>query len=281
MRQPEKRTIDFSAYREWRWASLSKSFSAFEDSCVCGKDVLDFGCGDGELSFYLAKTRRPRRIVGVDISDDAIKRARLSLGNIDIPGETAIEFAVGSTDSLPFPDQSFDTVLAFDCLEHVMSPNVILQEWFRVLRPGGLCCIEWFPYKGPWGPHMESLIPIPWAHVIFGERAMFRAAEAIYDLPEFVPRHWDLDENGRKKPNKWRAWKSFEEQGYINKLSMKDFQRIAQNVGFKIDRLVLNSFGGSLARKLIGRALMRTPVVGEYFALFALIKLVRPPMLKP
>jgi len=56
-----------------------------------------------------------------------------------------------------------DTLLAFDCLEHVMSPLPILQDWYRVLRPGGRCLIEWFPYKGPWGPHMESLIPIPWA----------------------------------------------------------------------------------------------------------------------
>ena len=86
-----------------------------------------------------------------------------------------------------------------------MSPESILRDWFRVLRPNGRCLIEWFPFKGPGGPHMESLIPIPWAHVIFGERAMFRAAEMIYDLPEFVPRHWDLDERGKKKPNKWRA----------------------------------------------------------------------------
>lgn len=123
----------------------------------------------------------------MDISASAVERAKVSLASTRIPLGVEVDFVPGSTDALPFPDGSFDTLLAFDCLEHVMSPEPILREWHRVLRPGGRCLIEWYPYKGPWGPHMESLVPIPWAHVIFGERAIFRTAEAIYDLPEFVP----------------------------------------------------------------------------------------------
>jgi hypothetical protein len=42
---------------------------------------------------------------------------------------------------------------------------------------------------------------VPWAHYLFGQRAMFAAAASIYDDPAFVPRHWDLDEHGHKKPN--------------------------------------------------------------------------------
>jgi SAM-dependent methyltransferase len=182
---------------------------------------------------------------------------------------------LGSTGGLPVPDASFDTLLAFDCLEHVMSPEAILKDWHRVLRPGGRCLIEWFPYKGPWGPHMEALIPIPWAHVVFGENAMMRTAEAIYDLPEFVPRHWDLDENGVKKPNKWRNWSSFLEQNYINKLDIPTFQRFAVNAGFKIDRFERHSFGGSAARKIAGNTLMNLPGIGEYFVSYVVIELIR------
>lgn len=79
---------------------------------------------------------------------------------------------------------------------------------------------------------MEALIPIPWAHVIFGERAMLRAAEMIYDLPEYVPRHWDLDEHGHKKSNKWRAWTTLDEPGYINKLDVAEFRRLVRDAGF-------------------------------------------------
>jgi SAM-dependent methyltransferase len=274
MRAPAERTVNYDAYGDWRHFSLSKSWSAFDDSNIMGKDVLDFGCGDGPLSIYLAKEKQPQRIVGVDIDASAIERAKASLANTAIPKGVQVDFALGSSDGLPFPDQSFDTLLAFDCLEHVMSPVPIFQEWRRILRPGGRCLIEWFPYKGPWGPHMEALIPIPWAHVLFGERAMFRAAEAIYDLHEFVPRHWDLDENGQKKPNKWKVWSSFQEQGYINKLDIPTFRRLALDADFEIDRLDMQSFGGSPARKIIGRSLMGLPFVGEYFVSFALIELI-------
>jgi hypothetical protein len=123
---------------------------------------------------------------------------------------------------------------------------------------------------------MEALIPIPWAHVIFGERAMFRAAEKIYDLPEFVARHWDLDACGRKKQNKWRAWSSFEEQGYINKLDIAAFRRLARSAGFQITRQERHSFGGSRMRKLAGRVLMNAPFIGEYFVSYIVVELVRP-----
>ena len=186
-----------------------------------------------------------------------------------------MDFILGTTDAIPVPDQTVDTLLAFDCLEHVMSPAKILHEWYRVLRPGGRCLIEWFPYKGPWGPHMEALIPIPWAHVLFGEWAMFRAAEAIYNLPEFVPRHWDLDEHGKKKPNKWKAWSTFQEQGFINQLDIPTFRGFACDANLKIDHLELRSFGGSPLRKCLGGFLKNTPIFGEYFISYAIIELCR------
>lgn len=276
IRPPEARTAHYGAYGDWRHASLSRSWTAFSDSYVTGKNVLDFGCGDGQLSLFLADAKRPRRITGVDINAPAIERAKASLANTFIPDGVHVNFVLGSPDALPVPDQSVDTLLVFDCLEHIMSPGPILRDWYRVLRPGGRCLIEWFPYKSPWGPHMEALIPVPWAHAIFGERAMFRAAEMIYDMPEFVPRHWDLDEQGNKKPNKWRAWSSFQEQGYINKLDIPTFHSLAHEAAFHIARLELHSFGGSPARQFIGRALMRMPIIGEHFVSFAIIELLRP-----
>jgi len=275
MHPPAERTVDYGAYGDWRSSSLSQSWAAFSDVHIDAKDILDFGCGDGQLSLFLAKEKRPRKMLGVDLSVAAIDRAKASLATAPWTGGIDIDFAVGSTERLPVADQSFDTLLAFDCLEHVMSPGPILREWYRVLRPGGRCLIQWFPYKGPWGPHMEALIPIPWAHVIFGEHAMFRAAEMIYDLPEFVPRHWDLDQHGYKKPNKWRAWSSFKEQGYINELDVHTFRRQACDAGFQMARLELHSFGGSHVRRKVGRMLMHVPVVGEYFVSFAIIELAR------
>ena len=277
MAPPMERTVDYGVYEDWRSSSLSRSWEAFADTHVKGKDVLDFGCGDGPLSFYLAVHKQPRQIVGVDISAPGIDRAKATLAdNPSLSKETQLEFKLGSIEGLPVSDQSFDTVVAFDCLEHVISPGEILKDWYRVLRPGGRCLIEWFPYKGPWGPHMEVLIPVPWAHVVFGQNAMFRTAELIYDLPEFTPRHWDLDEDGKKKPNKWRAWSSFKEQAYINELDIRSFRELAHKAGFRIERLECHSFGGSRLRRAIGKMLMNMPLIGEYFVSYAVIELVRP-----
>jgi hypothetical protein len=123
---------------------------------------------------------------------------------------------------------------------------------------------------------MESLLPLPWAHVLFGERAMLCAAELVYDSPEFVPRHWDLDENGRKKPNKkWRHRSTFREQGYVNELDIPAFQRLARSAGFEVDRLERRSFSGSALRRGVGRLAMSLPTVGEFFASYVAVELQR------
>jgi ubiquinone/menaquinone biosynthesis C-methylase UbiE len=263
-----ERTTDGTIYSEWRSKSLSETLQLFSDTHLENKDVLDFGCGDGQLAAHIASCKHAKSVTGVDISQEAIDRCR----SIHPP---EICFVKGNVNHLPFVDNQFDTILAFDCMEHVMEPVAIVKEWYRVLRTGGHCLIEWFPYKGPWGPHMESLIPIPWAHVIFGEQKMFRAAEKIYDLAEFYPRIWDLDSNGRKKPNKWRNWSSFKEQGYINQLTLGRFKEIAQSTGFRFERSCCHSFNGSAIRRHLGAALMQLPMIGEYFTSYVHIEITK------
>lgn len=273
---PAQRTVDYKAYQQWRDETLANSWNRFEGCDITGQDVLDFGCGDGALGLHLATRHSPRSVTGVDLNPAAIERALAQRDATALPPGVHVEFRVGSEAAMPVPDASIDTLVAFDCLEHVMEPLPILKEWFRVLRPGGRCLLEWFPYKGPWGPHMESLVPVPWAHVLFGQEAMFRAAERVYDLPDFVPRHWDLDEQGRKKANKWRNWSSFKEQGYINELDVDTFSALVAQAGLRIARLQAHGFGGSPMRRGIGRMLMKAPLIGEYFVSYTLIELVRP-----
>lgn len=261
MKPPMQRTVDYAAYDQWRHESLTASWSAFDDQWITDRDVLDFGCGDGQMSAFLIG-KNPKTMTGVDLNAEAIERAKR-------PG---IDFLVGAEDAIPCPDQSFDTILAFDCMEHVMQPREILDEWFRVLRPDGRVLIEWFPFKGPWGPHMESLIPVPWAHVLFSEQTLFKAAAEIYDHPSFQPRHWDM-ENGQKRPNKWRQWSTFKEQGYVNELDIKTFKRLATEAGFDIDRLYRRGFSGPAWRQSLGTFLM---LFGEHFVMSAIIELVKP-----
>ena len=275
MSAPEAKMADLADYADWRDASLLSSWRHFSDEELRGRDVLDFGCGDGQLAFHFAAKGLARSVTGVDIDTAALDRAQRTLAaNPQFSG--TLHFVNGAIEGLPLPDESVDLITAFDCMEHVMEPGKILADWARVLRPGGRALIEWFPFKGPWGPHMESLVPIPWAHVIFGETAMFRTAETIYDDPDFVPRHWDLDGSGAKKPNKWAQWSSFAEQAYVNELDIATFRGLVRDAGLTIDRLDRSGFGHRGAKKAIGDALMAIPVLGEYATSYTVIALEKP-----
>lgn len=270
----DQRTEEMDSYQQWRNAELSASWARFSDDDVNGRDVLDFGCGNGPLSLFLAETRKPKSLTGVDLYPDAIARAELGLAecNPDMP----VNFIVGDENRIPVDDQSCDTVLAFDCLEHVMDPRAILNEWQRVLRPGGKALIEWYPFAGAYGSHMESLIPIPWAQYLFGEKAMFETAERIYDDPAFVPRHWDKDQAGNKLPNKWKAWRSFAEQSYVNELKTVQFKNMLKDVGFSVVRF--DRFGLASSRKGIGAitgALSHIPFFGEFITSYVIIEIQR------
>jgi len=270
---PEQ-TATIDDYQAWRNAALAASWARFSDADVNGRDVLDFGCGNGPLSLFLAATRSPGSITGVDLYAEAIARAQAALARMDPAPAMPVRFLVGADSGMPVDDASADTLLAFDCLEHVMDPEAILAEWHRVLRPGGKALIEWFPYAGPWGPHMESGIPIPWAHHLFGQRAMFETAERLYDDPDFKPRHWDLDAGGNKLPNKWRQWRSFAEQGYINELSTRDFRRMTAKAGFSFVRYERH---GVLSNKPliapVTRALSHLPLVADLITSHVIVEL--------
>lgn len=92
-----------------------------------GKSVLEVGCRAGNLTQHFAKENT---VVGVDIDRTALKLFQERLGCqghwVDVDVEP-----------LPFPDQSFDTVVFSEVMEHVRFPQKALGEIRRVLKPAG------------------------------------------------------------------------------------------------------------------------------------------------
>jgi SAM-dependent methyltransferase len=97
-----------------------------------GGAILDLGCGTGDLARCLSNAGF--RVTGCDVSTSMLARAAAA-----DPFGTA-EWVKLKPDwlVLPFPDGSFDAVVASSVLEYVGSPAVVLAECARVMRPGAV-----------------------------------------------------------------------------------------------------------------------------------------------
>lgn len=97
-----------------------------------GKRVLEVGCGDGRITFPLAKICGS--IVGADLRDDLIEIAQNA---VRMQGLDNIEFRKMDAQKLDFDDESFDAVLYPWVLQMVEDPAKAVEEGFRVLRRNG------------------------------------------------------------------------------------------------------------------------------------------------
>ncbi len=116
------------------------------------REVLDFGCGTGYGSFELAQAAK--RVVGVDISPEAIARSNQVYGG---PNISFFQIAPVEIEDLPFETDSFDVVVSNQVIEHFSDPMRYLMEARRVLRPGGTLFVvtpdrhtRLFPLQKPW-----------------------------------------------------------------------------------------------------------------------------------
>ncbi len=120
-------------YRQLKhWKIFPKEYTFKCMAPFEGKRILDFGCGEGEISTQLALLGA--QVTGVDISPELVDlgRIRAKLDGV----EDRIQFIAGDITTLNLPPQSFDHVLCYAVLHHVD-----LQETpphlLKVLKPGG------------------------------------------------------------------------------------------------------------------------------------------------
>lgn len=107
-----------------------------------GKRILDLGCGDGALSYLMAK--KGAQVVGVDNEPLGIELAQKNLEEVHMSARC--NFVVASAYELPFPDKSFDFVVSCEVIEHVQHPEKMVAEAWRVLKPGGTFVLT-TPYR--------------------------------------------------------------------------------------------------------------------------------------
>jgi glycosyltransferase involved in cell wall biosynthesis len=117
-----------------------------------GNEVLEIGSGNGDSTIALSKTKS--HVIGIDISKTGIIEARTFAKQNNLGSNPTFAFMSGS--SLAFKDNSFDTVILPEIIEHLKSPRRIIQEAIRVVRNGGRIIIS-VPdgLMVPWEGHLR------------------------------------------------------------------------------------------------------------------------------
>lgn len=130
----------------WWFATRTWAIERFLDALPKKEnlDVLDVGCGAGNMIHHLA---RLGRVQGIEVDARPVRIAQARGYDVRL-GD--------ATQKIPFPDVSFDLVTALDVIEHVDADEKILQEARRVLRPGGHLLITTPAFQWLWS-HNDDL----------------------------------------------------------------------------------------------------------------------------
>jgi SAM-dependent methyltransferase len=136
-----------------------------------GDRLLDLGCGAGRHAFEAL--RRGARVTAFDYDEGELKDVAAVASAMAVAGElpAAARSATtrGDATRLPFPDASFDRIIAAEVLEHIDEDGAAIRELVRVLRPGGTIAATvpaFLPERICWALTDEYHAPfVPGGHV--------------------------------------------------------------------------------------------------------------------
>jgi len=177
---------------------------------IKGTTILDLGCGFGGQSVYLA-LNGAEKVEGVEVEPVRIeisKRLAQKYGVSNITG-----FSMSTDTQLPFDDRKFDFIVCNDVFEHLLKPQEMLKECYRVLKRDGLMLISFgLPWYHPYGVHMKDIFPGPWNHLLFPEKVIVKIRN-------------DVKKDG--------AGDTYADIG-IAKMSVRKFKNLVRQSNFKV-----------------------------------------------
>jgi SAM-dependent methyltransferase len=131
-----------SHYDQWmgRWSRLlAQEFIKWLD-LPAGLRWIDVCCGSGVITEAIVESNAPATVAGVDVSPEQIDFARQHRALPNVTFKTADAMA------LPFPDATFDVAVCGLGLNYIPNPGRGLEEFCRVLRPGGTVAVYLWDY---------------------------------------------------------------------------------------------------------------------------------------
>jgi len=214
-------------YAEWQYAKGADTIKFYMDvtninGMFAGKTVADIGCGAAGKTLFYAD-QGVAKIYGVEILEKYRTEAEnlaKRLGHADV-----FEFVCADAVKLPFADDSIDTIIMNDAMEHVDEPEAVLAECLRVLSPGGRLFLNFPPYYHPFGAHLSDALGMPWVHMFFSDKTLIRVyKDAVKNLPDGAER---IEFRIGRRPD------GDEFFTYINRMTIRRFKRILARADVK------------------------------------------------
>jgi len=147
-------------------------------------DALDAGCGTGFLSLELAA--RGHRVSGVDFAPAMLAAARRKAA----AQRLSVHFEEGDAEQLPFPPGSFDLVISRHVLWTLPHPEAAIDEWIRVLRPGGrLAIVDGAQYNEAVAPPQRENARTSAEYAAIGDQLPFYGGRPREEIEAVLARH--------------------------------------------------------------------------------------------
>lgn len=216
------------SYGEWQFEKGKKTIEFYlqyttEEEMFKDKEILDIGCGAAGKSLYYA-SKGANHVTGIEIVEHYEQEANELAKKLKL--ENKFTFVLGDGAKMPFKENSFDTVIMNDAMEHVDDPESVLKEINRVLKPKGRLYVNFPPYYHPYGAHLSDAMGMPWIQLFFSEKTLANAyRELVKDLPDGQKRI-DFRIGQNEKGEDYFK--------YINHMTIKRFNKIKKDQPMKI-----------------------------------------------
>ena len=143
--EPERRER-YEAMFQWRDASEPLIAPA---DISAGQTVVDYGCGPGGLAIELARrVGADGQVYGVDLNAGFLETTRARAAEAGV--EARLDTRLLDGDIIPLDDATADRLICKNVLEYVPDPARTLDEFHRVLKPGGVAHV----IDSDWGAFM-------------------------------------------------------------------------------------------------------------------------------
>ncbi len=192
--------------------------------------ILDIGGGDGITDLSLLLRYRPQELVVMDIVDYIAELPRVATEN-GLPLERLPDnfvFVRQSCESVPYSDASFDVVLSWGSVEHIVGGyKKALDQVWRVLKPGGLFFVNPGLYYSSYGSHLCEFSDEPHLHLKIPEEEL--RALVMSGRPRLMDRAgFDVSNT-----EYWRFYKE------LNRIKVAEFEAELKAYGYTIIRAAL------------------------------------------